>query len=274
VKSHQLEIERLHTAQASRTPIACTALRDEASFRHMTVFTGLSSQDACRPHYRSLPLWLWSSSTLNPDPDRLPANLFDRVDQTSDAHFYSVPRLVTHIDDATIRALTDYYREALPPGGEILDVMSSWVSHLPREMQFGRVAVLGMNRQELEANDRASESLVHDLNADPALPYPAESFDAVTNAVSVQYLVNPVAVFASIRRVLRPGGISIVAMSHRCFPTKAVRAFHTLPAQGRFDLVSRYCELAGGFDCIEHIDRSPPGADPLWIVAARRSSSD
>ena len=138
-------------------------------------------------------------------------------------------------------------------------------------MEFGRVAVLGMNQQELAANNRATETLVHDLNANPELPYATESFDAVTNAVSVQYLVNPVAVFASIRRVLRPGGISIVAMSHRCFPTKAVRAFHTLPPQGRFDLVSRYCELAGGFDHIEPIDRSPAGADPLWIVVARRA---
>ncbi len=210
---------------------------------------------------------------MNADPDPLPANLFDRVDETPDTHFYGVPRLVTHIDDATIDALRNYYREALAAGSDILDVMSSWVSHLPVEIGFGRVAVLGMNEQELAANDRATETVVHDLNADPELPYEPESFDAVTNAVSVQYLVNPVPVFESIRRVLRPGGISIVAMSHRCFPTKAVRAFHTLSPQGRFDLVSRYCKLAGGFDRIEHIDRSPPGADPLWIVTARRGAS-
>jgi len=203
------------------------------------------------------------------DPDSLPANLFDRADETPDEHFYGVPRLVTHIDDATIEALRDYYRETLPAGGDILDLMSSWASHLPREMEFGRVAVLGMNAQELAANDRATETVVHDLNVDPTLPYRAASFDAVINAVSVQYLRNPVPVFASIRRVLRPGGISIVAMSHRCFPTKAVRAFHTLPPQGRFDLVSRYFELAGGFDRIEQVDRSPGGADPLWIVTAR-----
>jgi SAM-dependent methyltransferase len=210
---------------------------------------------------------------MTADPDPLPANLFDRVDEAPDEHFYGVPRLVTHIDETTIGALRDYYGETLPTGGDILDLMSSWVSHLPHEMEFGRVAVLGMNEQELAANERATETLVHDLNADPELPYPAESFDAVINAVSVQYLVNPVPVFASIRRVLRPGGISIVAMSHRCFPTKAVRAFHTLPPRGRFDLVNRYFELAGGFDRIEQIDRSPPDADPLWIVTARRAAS-
>jgi hypothetical protein len=80
-----------------------------------------------------------------------------------------------------------------------------------------------------------------------------------------------VEVFADVRRVLRPGGISIVAMSHRCFPTKAVRAFHVLPRDGRLELVAAYHALAGGFDSIERLDRSPAGADPLWIVTARRS---
>jgi ubiquinone/menaquinone biosynthesis C-methylase UbiE len=129
-----------------------------------------------------------------------------------------------------------------------------------------------MNRDELAANPRLTEFCVHDLNTHPALPYPAETFDAVLCAVSVQYLVRPVEVFADVRRVLRRGGISIVAMSHRCFPTKAVRAFHVLPRDGRFELVATYHALAGGFDNPECLDRSPAGGgDPLWIVTARRS---
>jgi SAM-dependent methyltransferase len=177
---------------------------------------------------------------------------------------------VNHIDDATIAALTDYYREVLPAGGAILDLMSSWVSHLPADVAYGRVAGLGMNAEELSANPRLTEFGVHDLNTHPSLPYLEQSFEAVLCAVSVQYLIRPVAVFEEVRRVLRPGGISIVAMSHRCFPTKAVRAFHVLPRDARFQLVARYHELAGGFDAPESIDRSPPDADPLWIVAARR----
>jgi SAM-dependent methyltransferase len=214
----------------------------------------------------------------------LPRDLFDRIDPSPDALFYAAPRLVNHIDDATIAALTDYYREVLPPGGAVLDLMSSWVSHLPEDLSFGRVAGLGMNADELAANPRLTDSCAHDLNACPELPYPPQSFDGVLNAVSVQYLVHPVEVFAEVRRVLRPGGISIVAMSHRCFPTKAVRAFHVLPRDARFELVARYHELAGGFDAPVCLDRSPPqvsrsepkanedhrAADPLWIVAARR----
>jgi SAM-dependent methyltransferase len=204
-------------------------------------------------------------------PDALPREWFARIDPSPDALFYAAPRLVQHIDDATIAALTDYYREALPPGGAILDLMSSWVSHLPAEVPFARVAGLGMNRDELAANPRLSDFCVHDLNAHPELPYPDATFDAVLNAVSIQYLIHPVAVLAGVRRVLRPGGISIVAMSHRCFPTKAVRAFHVLPRDGRFELVATYHALAGGFDTPAWIERSPANADPLWIVAARRA---
>jgi len=204
-------------------------------------------------------------------PDALPREWLARIDPSPDPLFYAAPRLVNHIDDATIAALTDYYREALPPGGAILDLMSSWVSHLPAGVAFSRVAGLGMNAEELAANPRLTETCVHDLNARPELPYPAGSFDAVLNAVSVQYLIHPVEVFAEVARVLRPGGISIVAMSHRCFPTKAVRAFHVLPRDGRFEVVARYHVLAGGFAPPACLDRSPRGADPLWIVAARRS---
>ena len=129
-----------------------------------------------------------------------------------------------------------------------------------------------MNAQELEANPRLSDQVVHDLNRKPELPYRDASFDAVINAVSIQYLTHPVEVFRSAARVLRPGGLHLVAMSHRCFPTKAVRAFHVLGRDERLALVTQYHARAGGFEELRQIDRSPEGADPLWIVMARRAS--
>jgi SAM-dependent methyltransferase len=201
-----------------------------------------------------------------------PATLFQRTDESDDADFYRAPRFVTHIDDATIRALTAVYRELIPPGAAVLDLMSSWVSHLPDEVAYSRVTGQGMNRAELERNPRLTECLVHDLNACPELPFPDATFDAALNAVSIQYLTRPVEVFASVRRVLRPEGVAIVAISHRMFPTKAVAAWHALAAADRPHLVRAYFEHSGGWDEPTVLDRSPPGADPLWVIHARRSA--
>jgi SAM-dependent methyltransferase len=198
----------------------------------------------------------------------LPPELFRRMDESPDGEFYIVPRLVTHIDDATIAALTDVYRECLPSGGAVLDLMSSWVSHLPDEVSYARVAGLGMNREELMHNPRLTDFVVHDLNADPHLPYADRTFDAVLNAVSVQYLVRPVEVFAEVRRVLRPGGLHVIATSHRMFPTKAIAAWHGLEPADRLRLIARCLELAGGYEEARILDHSPPAADPLWVVCA------
>ena len=201
----------------------------------------------------------------------LPRELFQRLDESPDENFYREPRLVTHIDDATIAALTQVYRELVPAQADVLDLMSSWVSHLPPDVDYGRVIGLGMNRVELAENPRLTSFLVHDLNRCPELPLVDATFDAVLNAVSIQYLTSPVEVFASVGRVLRAGGIHLVATSHRMFPTKAVAAWHSLAAGDRLRLIGTYFELAGGFEPPRLIDRSPRGADPLWIAVARRS---
>ena len=196
--------------------------------------------------------------------EEFPERFFAREDESADAGFYRQPRLVTHIDDATIAALTDFYAEFLPPLSRVLDLMSSWVSHLPDE-DFGCVAGLGMNAEELAANPRLTDRVVHDLNEEPVLPFASHSFDRAVVAVSVQYLVRPIEVFADLRRVLAPGGRVAVAMSHRCFPTKAILAFRALPPNDRIRLVGSYLHRAG-YVAVNALDRSPPNADPLWIV--------
>ena len=134
----------------------------------------------------------------------LPDYLFERQDASADELFYSVARLVTHIDDATIAALTDYYDEVLQPGDRILDLMSSWISHLPESMNYEQVTGLGMNEEELANNPQLDKSLVHNLNTRPQLPFDDATFDAVLIAVSVQYLTQPLVVFNEIARVLCP----------------------------------------------------------------------
>jgi len=204
--------------------------------------------------------------------DELPQALFQRQDNSPDNLFYQQPRLVTHIDDATINRLTEFYREFLPANSDILDLMSSWISHLPDDISYRSVTGHGMNAEELGANPRLHDFLVQDLNSEPQLPFEQERFDRACIVVSIQYLVHPVAVLGEVLRTLRPGGKLCIAMSHRCFPTKAILAFHQLSANDRVALVTEYLQRSG-FVNVEFLDRSPENADPLWLVIGERSDS-
>ena len=208
---------------------------------------------------------------MSSSDEPFPPTFFQRADESADELFFREPRFVTHIDDATIETLTQVYREIIPPGSRLLDLMSSWVSHLPAEIEYARVAGLGMNHEELAANPRLDDFVVHDLNRQPELPYGDEQFDAVVNAVSVQYLTRPLEVFASVWRVLRPGGLYTVAISHRMFPQKAVAVWQTLSPRDRVVLVGSYFSLTPGWQEPRLLDRSPAGADPLWVICSRRS---
>ena len=197
-----------------------------------------------------------------------PARAFDKADPSPDPLFYSQPRLVAHIDDGAVAAVTALYRGLLPPGGTILDLMSSWISHLPPEVQYEHVTAHGMNAAELAANTRADEWFVQDLNARPTLPLPDRQFDGACLCVSVQYLQQPVAVFREVLRVLKPGAPLVVTFSNRCFPTKAVAIWQALEGEDQQQLVSLYLSRAG-FDPIETGAVLPPDGDPLWAVIGR-----
>jgi SAM-dependent methyltransferase len=203
-----------------------------------------------------------------------PPGFFDRADTTDDGTFYSWPRLVTHIDDGAIAAVGELYDE-LGLGGDVLDLMSSWVSHFRTPPQ--RLTVLGLNGDELAANPQAAETVVHDLNAQPRLPFGDATFDAAVCCVSVDYLTRPVEVFADVARVLRPGAPFVCTFSNRCFPTKAVRGWLMANDEQRGAIVGRYFRLAGGWDepviqrRDDHPTRTRPARDPLYAVWAHRS---
>ncbi len=198
----------------------------------------------------------------------LPAAAFDKEDPSPDAEFYDFPRFVTHIDDGAISAVTAIYRAVLPPGGAVLDLMSSWVSHLPEDIGYGDVVGLGMNAEELARNPRLTRWLVQDLNIDPALPFGEQTFDAACICVSVQYLQRPVEVFRDILRVLRPGSPLVVTFSNRCFPTKAVRIWQRMGGPDQQRLVGAYMREAG-FPAVTERESLPPLGDPLWAVIGR-----
>ena len=147
---------------------------------------------------------------------------FTRQDESDDGNFYTQPRMVVHIDDHAIAAVTDVIRRRVPATARVLDLMSSYRSHLPPEVHYREVVGLGMNAAELRANSQLNDYVVHNLNKNPQLPFEDASFDAVLNTVSIQYLTHPVEVMREVARVLKPGGISIISFSNRMFPTKAV----------------------------------------------------
>jgi hypothetical protein len=207
-----------------------------------------------------------------------------KLDGTNDTEFYSIPRLVTHVDDRFLEQLTQLYRERLQPNGRILDLMSSWVSHLPEEMKFAWVEGHGMNEEELAKNPRLDRYFVQDLNQNPKLPFSDRSFDAVLNCVSVQYLQYPEAVFSEVQRVLKPQGIAIVSFSNRMFYQKAIAAWREGTEASRLEGVKGYFKSVPGFSEPEAIARPslvPPvlqmfglgGADPFYAVIAQRLDS-
>ncbi len=201
----------------------------------------------------------------------LRAEFFARQDESDDALFYREPRLVTHIDDEAIAALTAFYRQLIPDGARVLDLMTSWVSHLPPGKPLSGVAGLGMNLVELEHNPVLTERVVQDLNKDPALPWRDATFDAAIVTVSVQYLTRPQEVFAEVGRVLKPGAPFAVSYSNRCFPTKAVAIWQSLGPRDHAELIGLYFRLSGRFGQAQAYDISPgPGHDPMYVVVARR----
>lgn len=197
---------------------------------------------------------------------------FRRVDERDDGFFYESPRLVTHIDGHAIEAVRQLYAELLPPGGAVLDLMSSWKSHLPDGVAPARVVGLGLNETELRENDQLGEWLVHDVNVDPCLPFADAAFDAALMCVSAQYLIHPIAVFREVRRVLTPGAPFVVTYSNRLFPEKAIALWCASTDEQRGRLIGAYFHYAGGWGGITAQDRSPNlivPSDPLYAVWAR-----
>ena len=190
---------------------------------------------------------------------------FARADPSDDALFYAEERKVVHLEPGAIEALRTFYGRLLLPGDTVLDLMSSWRSHLPDGL--GRVTGLGLNAAEMADNPQLDEYVIHDLNRTPRLPFPDASFDAVVCAVSVQYLVRPWDVFADVRRIVRAGGPLVVSFSDRCFPTKAVAIWLLGGDEEHVMLVRSYLEAAGYPDIHTEAPHSPD--DPLFVVWGR-----
>ncbi len=205
-----------------------------------------------------------------------------KLDNANDLNFYDYPRFVTHVDDGFIERLTGLYRDRLKSNSRVLDLMSSWVSHLPQDVKYDRVEGHGMNEEELAKNPQLDHYFVQNLNQQPKLPLPCADFDAVLITVSIQYLQYPEAVLSEIYRVLKPDGMVIISFSNRMFYQKAISAWRDGTDTDRVNLVKQYFQSVDGFskpEVIVHQSTLPPllqmmgigGGDPFYALIARKS---
>ena len=210
-----------------------------------------------------------------------------KLDDSDDSLFYSSPRFVTHLDEGFIDQLTNLYRDRLQPNTRIFDMMSSWISHLPGEVEFAHVEGHGMNEEELAKNRLLTHYFVQNFNQDLKIPLPDKDFDAVLNCASIQYLQYPDAIFCEIHRILKPGGIAIISFSNRMFYQKAIAAWRDNSEEGRVELVKSYFKSVKnangvpGFSQVEVIAQKSNvptflqmlglgGGDPFYVVTACR----
>lgn len=197
---------------------------------------------------------------------QLRPEFFRRLDERPDALFYRRPRAASHLDETARRAVRAAYDEILPEGGRVLDLMAGVRSDLGA--RHAAVVGLGLNADELHANPRVDEAVVFDLNLRPELPFADGVFDGAACTVSVQYMTRPVATFASVARVLRPGAPFAVAFSRRMFEPKAVLAWRASDDAAHLRLVRTYFADSGAFGEVEERHHLPGEGDPVHVLWA------
>jgi len=207
---------------------------------------------------------------------------FNRMDDREDSLFYETARLVQHLDRTAIDQVSEIHGRFLQPGMQVLDLMSSWVSHIPESVTDLNVTGLGMNADELARNPRLSSKVIQDINLQTSLPFDDRQFDAVICSASVEYLTEPLAVFRELGRVLKPGAPAIITFTDRWFPTKVIELWTALHPFERLALVQEYFRSAGNFTDIEtetargrprpeddKYARQQAFSDPVYAVWAR-----
>ncbi|GMH47983.1 hypothetical protein TL16_g00190 [Triparma laevis f. inornata] len=194
-----------------------------------------------------------------------------------DGAFYFLPKFVHHAGQECRDSLTAFYSSCLPTfgTGSTLDLCSSFTSHYPKGYKASRSVALGLNYLELLANPSKTEFRVQDLNKNPTLPYESNTFDVVTNSLSVDYLTSPLPLFSEIHRILKPNGYALMAFTNRCFPTKVVPIWKApFTEENHVKIVASYFEFCEGEWEVGVADVSPSGwvgeRDPSVVVVGRK----
>jgi SAM-dependent methyltransferase len=181
--------------------------------------------------------------------DFLGPEAFSRLDESDDDLFYSRDRFVSHLDSQALTTVEFLIGTLIVEDQPVvLDLMAGWDSHIPKSLHPNQVVGLGLNPNELKDNQALTQSVLHDLNQDPRLPFSQSFFDAVINTVSVDYMTQPGRVFEEVGRVLKPGGLFLVIFSNRMFPQKAVKIWRQSSESERIMLVEDFFKDSGAFE--------------------------
>ena len=206
-----------------------------------------------------------------------------KIDVADDQIFYQHPRYVHHLSDSFRTRLKNLYSNYLLNHYVILDLMSSWVSHLPQGITYKKVIGHGMNEAELSSNQRLDSYWIQNLNQNQNIPIESSSIDAGLVVAGWQYLQYPERVALELSRIIKTDSLLIISFTNRAFWTKAPNIWTHSSEDGRIEYVSRVL-TANGWR-IEKIVKEKTmekkflgiysvESDPFFSVIARNNSSN
>ena len=207
----------------------------------------------------------------------------NKSDISDDEIFYQQPRFVHHLSDSFRNRLTSLYSEYLLNHHIILDLMSSWVSHLPSNISYKKVIGHGMNEAELSSNERLDRFFVQNLNKKQNMPIEDSSVDVGLIVAGWQYLQYPEKVSLELSRVIKSDSLLIISFTNRAFWTKAPNIWTYSSEEKRIEYVTSVLTSNGWR--IEKIinerthDKKLFGfysseSDPFFSVIARNNKSN
>ena len=144
-----------------------------------------------------------------------------KIDNSDDKTFYYQPRFVHHLSVSFRDRLTNLYSNYLCNHHIILDLMSSWVSHLPSNNKFKKVIGHGMNESELKSNNRLDSYWIQDLNKNQRMPIEDSTVDIGLIVAGWQYLQYPEKVSSELSRIIKRDSLLIISFTNRAFWTKS-----------------------------------------------------
>ena len=144
-----------------------------------------------------------------------------KPDESNDSLFYSSPKFVYHLDSNFRQNLSKLYEEEIKNNSTVLDLMSSWDSYLPKNVNYKKVIGHGLNKEELEKNKAFDNYWVQNFNINQKIPLENETIDFCLMVAAWQYLQYPEKISEEIARILNQNGKFIIAFSNRAFWHKA-----------------------------------------------------